>query len=87
MALRIEFKRAACTAREAQLIDALIATHMSFRGGLLRAAGLSASDPHHHLATVEFTTQFMRGAFPDLEFHAVEAEAEATLVDAPTTME
>jgi hypothetical protein len=86
MALRIDFNRSACTAREAQLIDALIATHMSFRGGLLRAAGLSASDPNHHLATVEFTTQFMRGAFPDLEFHTIEIEAEPTTVDSPPTM-
>lgn len=71
MAMTIKFNREKCEPREAQIIDALIATHMTFRGGHLRAAGLSSGDPNYEIAAVEFTTQFMKAVFPDLGFEIV----------------
>ncbi len=71
MALTIKFDREKCEPREAQIIDALIATHMTFRGGHLRAAGLSSGDPNYEIAAVEFTTEFMKSVFPDMNFHYV----------------
>lgn len=68
MALTIKFDREKCEPREAQIIDALIATHMTFRGGHLRAAGLSSGDPNYEIAAVEFTTEFMKKVFPDMNF-------------------
>jgi len=71
MTMTIKFDRDKCEPREAQIIDALIATHMTFRGGHLRAAGLSTADPNFEIAAVEFTTAFMKSVFPDLDFKVV----------------
>jgi hypothetical protein len=60
------------SAREAQLVNALLSTHMTFRAGLLRAAGMSSSDPSFHSAIAQFAVEFMANAFPDLNFHIEE---------------
>ncbi len=68
MAIRIHFDTKDLTQRESQIINALLSTQMTFRGGLLRAAGMSATDPSFESAVAQFAVGFMSSAFPDLGF-------------------
>jgi hypothetical protein len=72
MAIRIDFDTTGLTQRESQIINALLSTQMTFRGGLLRAGGMSASDPSFESAVAQFAVGFMSNAFPDLNFRITE---------------
>ncbi len=72
MATKVLFDTDKLTAREAQLVNALLSTQMTYRAGLLRAAGMSGSDPSFHAAVAQFAVEFMSNAFPDLGFKLVD---------------
>lgn len=72
MATKVLFDTESLSFRETQLVNALLSTQMTYRAGLLRAAGMSSSDPNFQVAVAQFAVDFMAGAFPDLNFRIVE---------------
>lgn len=71
MAANVLFDTENLSFRETQLVNALLSTQMTYRAGLLRAAGMSSSDPNFQVAVAQFAVDFMAGAFPDLNFRLV----------------
>jgi hypothetical protein len=64
----INFDSAKVTAREAQIIVALFATHVSLHAQDLLARGNDAADPKLQREASARALEFMRTMFPDLNF-------------------